>query len=543
MDKTTMDTALEDVLKEDIMPEICTEGKGVKVYGKIYGYTNLGRTFLVSEDEVYKSADDADKQMMQKYGKEIYDKYLKCSVTPLKELPDKFYEATGDFSALSKSLKDLENYLVRKSKEPVWFGKYGKDAQSIQQHIQKINTAKGASEAQASYKEIKKILTSEPWQSLTEGDLKKTFDSINKNWSAWAGKDSGSASTGGEGKTQRKEGNKDWNPRLPFLITVDVQFDEDWFKKQYKSGLINAAIRGLKTQAMKRSVGTAGQSSLSGHEWTYDHMEDSEKRKLDSIKWKMTNAVTKDYIMYLLGWSRKKVALKTKDGQTIAHPSEAVLRMDTGLGDKFAKNAMGGRGLLGRMRQKLFAGGTETGKIQAAFQLADPNDGWTVVDEKTGKTIASPDGGDGKGGADGKGSGTGGGSSKGGSGKSGSAGGGSSGKGGPGGGGNGEPGGGADLEKSDLKNVLNMLQRVERIEKEVGIGPGAEGSKDDNKDKYGKDGNKTNKNKEKFSESIENDPFYEVFAEDVGHLEKVRHACENMRNVDALVDDFINNLV
>ena len=64
MNTTTMDTALEDVLKEDIMTSLFSEGKSVKVYGKIYGLTNLGRTFLVSEDEVLKRDNEASKQMM-----------------------------------------------------------------------------------------------------------------------------------------------------------------------------------------------------------------------------------------------------------------------------------------------------------------------------------------------------------------------------------------------------------------------------------------------------------------------------------------------
>ena len=61
MNTTTMNTALEDVLKEDIMTSLFSEGKSVKVYGKIYGLTNLGRTFLVSEDEVLKRDNEASK--------------------------------------------------------------------------------------------------------------------------------------------------------------------------------------------------------------------------------------------------------------------------------------------------------------------------------------------------------------------------------------------------------------------------------------------------------------------------------------------------
>ena len=49
--KTTMDSTLESVLRDDLMQDIFVEedkGKSVKVMKNIYGLTNLGRTFLVS---------------------------------------------------------------------------------------------------------------------------------------------------------------------------------------------------------------------------------------------------------------------------------------------------------------------------------------------------------------------------------------------------------------------------------------------------------------------------------------------------------------
>ena len=373
--------------------------------------------------------------------------------------------------------------------------------------------------------------------------------------------------TGGEAKNKdAKEGNKDWNPKLPFQITIETSFDEKWYTHKFKSGLINAAIRAVKTQAMKRSVGTAAQSSMSGHQYTQDEMLPADKRKLDSIRWKMTNAVTKDYIKYLLGWSRKKVALKQKDGKIVPDPSAAALKMDTGLGEKFAKNAMGGRGILGRLRQKLFAGGTDSNKISVAFQLADPNDGWKIVDEKTGETIKTGE--EGKDGKDGKDGGKEGGKGGAGAGKGGAGsgkGGGAAGSGAGGGkgtGGNGAGGKAANLDGKELNNLMTLLQRVIRLEDEVGVGPGSKGQnaknndadknnkEKNNADKDAKNGNKsdtntkdTNTNKEKVAESFMNDPFLEEFLEDTEHFEKVREACEGVRGVNALVDDFIQNLV
>ena len=122
--------------------------------------------------------------------------------------------------------------------------------------------------------------------------------------------------------------------------------------------MLNGIIRAVKTAAAAQTVGTNAQSSISGHKWSYDEMEPSEKKKLDSIQWKMTNKVVKDYITYLLGWKRKKEYTKklNADGDEVVDPTEG-LSPDTGLGAKFAKNALGGRGFFGRLKQKLFAGG------------------------------------------------------------------------------------------------------------------------------------------------------------------------------------------
>ena len=46
-----------------------------------------------------------------------------------------------------------------------------------------------------------------------------------------------------------------------------------------------------------------------------------------------------------------------------------------------ADKALNNRGFLSRLRQKLFSGGQSNNVISVAFQLADPTDGWELVDE------------------------------------------------------------------------------------------------------------------------------------------------------------------
>lgn len=71
---TTINTSDEQILKEDLVKDIYFEGKAVKVYDSIYGLTNLGRSYFCTVAEVMKKADEAETQMMQKYGNEVYGK-------------------------------------------------------------------------------------------------------------------------------------------------------------------------------------------------------------------------------------------------------------------------------------------------------------------------------------------------------------------------------------------------------------------------------------------------------------------------------------
>ena len=75
MNRTTMNTTIEDVLKEGIMSGIYVEadddGKAVKVYGELAGLPNVGRTFFATNNEILEKHKLAWAQIMQKYGKEI----------------------------------------------------------------------------------------------------------------------------------------------------------------------------------------------------------------------------------------------------------------------------------------------------------------------------------------------------------------------------------------------------------------------------------------------------------------------------------------
>ena len=103
---------------------------------------------------------------------------------------------------------------------------------------------------------------------------------------------------------------------------------------------------------------------MTGHKYNMDTMEPADKKKLEKIQWNMTNKVCKDYISLLLGWSRKKTYIENEKGEKkFAEP----LKPDTGFGKSMAKKALSNRGILGRLRQKLFAGGQNSNTISIAF--------------------------------------------------------------------------------------------------------------------------------------------------------------------------------
>ena len=246
---------------------------------------------------------------------------------------------------------------------------------------------------------------------------------------------------------------------------------------------------------------------------------------MNSIKWKMTNKVAKDFISLFCGWSRsKKEMYQEQDeggvGIVYVPTKDSVLTQDKGFGDSMAKKALNGRGIFGRLKNALFAGGTDGSTITVAFQLDDPHNGWTIVEKKDAEGKEGEDGEEGKeGGGESSSSGGKGGSSSGGSGgSSGSSS--SSGKNGGSGGGKGStpfglspdspmlaPIGAQEAQKNPKDASGNLAARVKRLEDEVGITPPT-------------------------SES--SDPFYEDFMEE--RMELVKEVCDGKRDAYSLIE-------
>lgn len=548
---TVMSTP-EDVLKADIMRGIYLEAdaKPAKVPPaptpkQIGGLTNLGKTFIWSEGELEEKRKYTEAQMVQKYGAEIYgvsaaqgngSSLISCKVEPFVDLTHVKSEAKNNgYKQLSVSCGKLEKFLVDKSYDDKWKTANGvtkENGRKLLDTIHKFSDTGGQADEKnrAVWKELDQILKSPPWSKIAASDkeFKGICDSIVTSWKTFNGGNEDSPDrtniTKHVGKETSLNPKNDVNePNTAMRIIIETKFDDNWYKNKFKSGFLNKMIFGIKTIG-RMGTPSAAKTSMSDHKYTKDEeLNASEKRKLDSLKWKMTNKVAKDYISLLLGWSRKKEYTVDNGEKKFTE----ALKPDKGFGDSMAKKALGGRGFFGRLKQQLFSGQQKSESISVAFQFADPNDGWKFVDST--KKDPGPDGeGGDEGGSSEDGSKGGGSSSSGSGGSSGSSG--SSGKGGASGSsGNGGAAGGAfgspssnpelyvpltapQAQKNPDDATMNLAARVKRLEDEVGITPPT-------------------------SEST--DPFEEAFMEE--RMELVKEVCEGKADVQTLIEHCLEN--
>lgn len=529
---TIMSTPVEEVLKADIMQGIYFEAdaKPAKVPPaptpkQIGGLTNLGKTFIWSESELEEKRKYTEAQMVQKYGAEIYgvsaaqgsgSSLISCNVSPFVDLTHVKSEAKNNgYKQLRASCDKLEKFLVDKSYDDKWKTANGvtkENGRKLLDTIHKFSDTGGHADEKnrAVWKELDQILKSPPWSKIVASDkeFKGICDSIVTSWKTFNGGNEDSPDrtdiTRHVGdKTRLNPKNVTNEPNVALRITIETKFDDNWYKNKFKSGFLNKMIFGIKTIGRMGTPDSA-KTSMSGHKYTKDEeLNASEKRKLDSLKWKMTNKVAKDYISLLLGWSRKKEY--TVDNGEKKFTEE--LKPDKGFGDSMAKKALGGRGFFGRLKQQLFSGQQKSESISVAFQFADPNDGWKFVAST--KKDLGPDGEEGDEG----------GSSGGGSKGVGSSG--SSGKGGAGVGAFGSPSSNPELyapltseqaQEMPKDAAKNLAARVKRLEDEVGITP-------------------------PISEST--DPFEEAFMEE--RMELVKEVCEGKADVQTLIEHYLEN--
>ena len=154
---------------------------------------------------------------------------------------------------------------------------------------------------------IVKKMSGDKWkgQMGSDKDLKQQIDSLWNSWKKWQTDNGITPSAAGMFGDTKLEKDDAWIPERAYRIDVTTNFDENWYKRKFKSGMLNKLIVGLKNQAMSFTPDDIKQK-YGDKKYSVDDMTDADKSKLDGIKWKMTNKITTAYITYLLGWKRWK---------------------------------------------------------------------------------------------------------------------------------------------------------------------------------------------------------------------------------------------
>ena len=172
---------------------------------------------------------------------------IECTVTALPELPEKFYESSsGEADDFANALNEFMEYLEEKSKDSGWVKDYGDDVDVFKTNKAKFRAGLGTSDSDnvRAWDAIREILETDKWKQDIRDDsnLKKIVGKIYAGWDTWS-----------EEKVEGPESSvsgEEWTPELPFKLEVKTRFDENWFKRKYKSGVLNGIIDAIKTGVM-----------------------------------------------------------------------------------------------------------------------------------------------------------------------------------------------------------------------------------------------------------------------------------------------------
>ena len=126
---------------------------------------------------------------------------------------------------------------------------------------------------------MNKGLKTEPWASDIKGNRdpfnvsafnkinffsknrgKNLLEIVNSEWTNFAnanlrdksGDNSGSRGNDKLGKASTVDGQT-WNPRQTYKIEIKTNFNDDWYKKRFKSGFLNKVLDTVKTELHKNA--------------------------------------------------------------------------------------------------------------------------------------------------------------------------------------------------------------------------------------------------------------------------------------------------
>ena len=173
-----------------------------------------------------------------------------------------------------------------------------KDYESVHNIAKEFNYNLDSSERQneKAWNNLTNLFKKDPWKSMNNqknSEFQKAYLALRNYYTQWETGGASGSDKGFFGRSSLNTKSNLWNKYGTCRIDIITHFDENWYKRKFKSGMLNKMIYAIKTDAMKNAPPgvQANDTNKFGHKWSADTMEDSEKRKLDSIRWKMTNKV------------------------------------------------------------------------------------------------------------------------------------------------------------------------------------------------------------------------------------------------------------
>ena len=163
------------------------------------------------------------------------------------------------------------------STDAEWAGKH-KDVNSLIKLLNQINPAKGVDANKRLWEQLNKGLKTEPWASDIKGNRdpfnvsafnkinffsknrgKNLLEIVNSEWTNFV--NASLRSKGGDGNSRGNDklgkattvDGQTWNPRQTYKIEIKTNFNDDWYKKRFKSGFLNKVLDTVKTELHKNA--------------------------------------------------------------------------------------------------------------------------------------------------------------------------------------------------------------------------------------------------------------------------------------------------
>lgn len=206
---------------------------------------------------------------------------IHCKVTKMKRLPNKFNESVGDYSKMKDAVKKFGDWIDTASRNQDWKKQNEKDIKTLTDSMAAIRPESGPNgpENQKAWNDINEVLKGQNWVGWAKSDkgLNDCIQKLRGGWDVFSGKPEGSSSSDGSDQKDKtpgiSEADRKWDPYVPLRIDIQTNFNEDWYKRKFKSGILNKMIFAIKTDARSHiSPDAKARDPMADHKYTADEM-------------------------------------------------------------------------------------------------------------------------------------------------------------------------------------------------------------------------------------------------------------------------------